>query len=106
MDDNLNVGGRISCPVTTIQSDYRIKSNITDLDDQFTVDHLRPVFYNNEMTHGMDVGFLAHEVQEHYPFLVHGEKDDTNAYQSLNYNGLIGILVKEIQDLKKQIQRL
>lgn len=106
VDDNLNVGGRISCPVTTIQSDYRIKSNITDLDDEFTVDHLRPVFYTNEMTHGMDVGFLAHEVQEHYPFLVHGEKDDANTYQSLNYNGLIGILVKEIQDLKKQIQRL
>ena len=106
VDDNLNVGGRISCPVTTIQSDYRIKSNITDLDDEFTVDHLRPVFYTNEMTHGMDVGFLAHEVQEHYPFLVHGEKDDANTYQSLNYNGLIGILVKEIQYLKKQIQRL
>ena len=105
VDDNLNVGGRISCPITTIQSDYRIKSNITDLDDRFTVDHLRPVLYNNEITHCVDIGFLAHEVQKKYPFLVHGDKDDINAYQSLNYNGLIGILVKEIQDLKKQIQK-
>jgi hypothetical protein len=106
VDDYLNVGGRISCPITTIQSDYRIKSNITDLDDRFTVDHLRPVLYNNEITHCMDIGFLAHEVQKKYPFLVHGEKDDMNVYQSLNYNGLIGILVKEIQDLKKQIKRI
>jgi hypothetical protein len=58
------------------------------------------------MTHGMDLGFLAHEVQEHYPFLVHGEKDDANTYQSLNYNGLIGILVKEIQELKNQIHEI
>jgi t-SNARE complex subunit (syntaxin) len=51
------------------------------------------------------VGFLAHEVQEQFPFLVSGEKDG-QATQSINYNGFIGILVKEMQDSKKEIQEL
>jgi hypothetical protein len=48
-----------------------------------------------------DIGFIAHEVQEHFPFLVNGEKD-SEEYQTLNYTGLIGLLTKEIQDLKKE----
>ena len=76
--------------------------NLDDF-DYFTVDHLRPVFYNNNITHCSDVGFIAHEVQDVFPFLVHGVKDDVDKYQSINYNGLIGILVKEIQNLKRLI---
>jgi hypothetical protein len=47
-----------------------------------------------------DLGFIAHEVQEVYPFLVEGNKDEEKK-QSLNYIGLIAILVKEVQELKK-----
>jgi hypothetical protein len=54
---------------------------------------------------GHDMGFLAHEVQEIFPFLVSGEKDGERN-QSLNYNGFIALLVKEIQDLKKRISIL
>ena len=51
------------------------------------------------------MGFIAHELQEHFPFLVSGEKDGpTN--QSVNYIGLIALLTKETQDLKKEIQEL
>jgi hypothetical protein len=48
-----------------------------------------------------DLGFIAHEVQEVYPFLVEGNKDEEKK-QSLNYIGLIAILVKEVQELKKE----
>jgi flagellar biosynthesis chaperone FliJ len=50
------------------------------------------------------MGFLAHEVQEIFPFLVNGEKDGLS-YQSVNYNGFIALLVKEIQDLKKRLKK-
>ena len=51
------------------------------------------------------MGFIAHEIQEHYPHLVNGEKDqDIN--QTLQYNGLIGVLTKELQDLRKDIDEL
>ena len=51
------------------------------------------------------MGFIAHELQEHYPFLVSGEKDGTEN-QSVNYTGLIALLVKEIQELKQDIKLL
>jgi hypothetical protein len=40
-----------------------------------------------------------------YPFLVTGEKDGENL-QSVNYTGLIAILIKEIQDLKERVKKL
>ena len=59
--------------------------------------------YNNKLTHKQDIGLIAHELQEFYPFLVEGEKDGTNN-QSINYIGLIGILINEIKGLKKEIK--
>jgi hypothetical protein len=83
-------------------SDYREKDNVMELDETFTVDVLRPVIYDFKPLGKKHVGFIAHEVQEFYPFLVSGEKDGVNS-QSLNYNGFIGILTKEIQVLKKKV---
>ena len=50
-----------------------------------------------------DIGLIAHELQEIYPELVNGEKDGEQ-FQSVNYIGLIPILIKEIQELKKEIK--
>ena len=61
--------------------------------------------YNLKESGNQAIGFIAHELQEHYPELVTGEKDGENM-QSINYIGLIPILVKEIQDLKKRIAQL
>jgi hypothetical protein len=80
-------------------SDYRIKKNITDI--RSSVDALQPRTYTNTMTSRQEMGFLAHEIQEEFPFLVSGEKDGAG-YQTVNYTGLIALLVKEIKDLKKQ----
>ena len=93
--------GQISATSFNATSDYRIKSDIQILDGSYNVDCLRPVTYINKGLNKRDIGFVANEVQEHYPFLVDGEKDDEK-YQTLNYLGLIGILTKEIQDLKKE----
>jgi len=84
-------------------SDYRVKENIKPLDASFNVDVLNPVTYNLKSSGKQDIGFIAHEVQEFYPYLVNGVKDGPET-QSLNYNGLIGILTKEIKDLKKEMR--
>ena len=86
-------------------SDYRIKENVENLDETYNVNNLRPVTYNNKLTNSKDIGLIAHELQEVYPYLVNGEKDDEN-YQSVNYIGLIPILIKEIKDLKKRVNEL
>jgi hypothetical protein len=51
------------------------------------------------------LGFLAHELQEHYPFMVNGIKDGPSL-QSVNYIGLVGLLVQEIKELKKLLKNL
>jgi hypothetical protein len=98
----LDVSGQIQASSYNATSDYRTKDNVMKLDTTFTVDGLNPVTYQFKPTGKQDVGFLAHEVQELYPFLVNGVKDGPNN-QSLNYNGFIGILTKEIKDLKKKV---
>jgi hypothetical protein len=102
----LDVSGTVGATSYNATSDYRIKANIILLSDtSFSVDLLKPVTYMNKSLGKPDIGFIAHEVQEQFPFLVNGEKDGSE-YQTLNYNGLIGILTKEIQDLKKEIKEI
>jgi hypothetical protein len=84
-------------------SDYRIKENIRPVTG--TIDELRPVAYYNTLTQNEDMGIIAHELQEHFPALVFGEKDG-EINQSVNYNGLIALLIKEVQDLKKEIKEI
>jgi hypothetical protein len=83
-------------------SDYRIKENVTELNETDTVDALVPIQYNNTLSGNHEFGLLAHELQEIYPDLVNGEKDG-DEYQRVQYNGLIGVLVKEVQDIKQRL---
>jgi hypothetical protein len=93
--------GSVTAALYNATSDYRVKKNVQNLNtDFFNVNNLRPVNYHNTILNKQDIGFIAHEVQEQYSFLVTGEKDGPGI-QSLNYTGLIGIAVKEIQELKQ-----
>ena len=82
-------------------SDYRIKENVKSLTNIYTVDNLKPVTYYNKLSKTSDIGFIAHEVQELFPELVYGEKDGPSN-QSINYSGIVPILVKDIKELKKR----
>jgi len=97
--------GAITAASFSAGSDYRIKENVVMLSDEFTVDDLNPVIYQTIKNKETHIGFIAHELQEHYPYLVTGEKDGEEI-QSVNYIGLIGVLVKEIQTLKQQVKTL
>jgi hypothetical protein len=103
----LRVTGTCTALSYDAASDYRIKENVLNLagDSSFIVDNLRPITYKNILSGKQDMGFIAHELQEHYPFLVSGEKDGAEN-QSVNYIGLIALLVKEIQELKQDIKIL
>jgi hypothetical protein len=86
-------------------SDYRIKENVIPLNNTFVVDELIPVTYTNKLTERQDMGLIAHELQEVFPFLVNGEKDGKD-YQSVNYIGLIPLLIKEVKWLKNELFQL
>ena len=88
-----------------LTSDYRIKENIRALDNNFKVDYLNPITFINKQTKKQDIGLIAHELQEHYPELVSGVKDGPET-QSVNYIGLIPILINEIKNLKNKMEVL
>lgn len=102
---NSTVSGTINTNEIVIGSDYRLKTNIKTLDETFVVDYLRPVEYNKNNCDKKEIGFIAHELQNIYPDFVSGSKD-SEATQHVNYNNLIGILVNEIQMLKKRVNEL
>ena len=112
INGNLTVTGKINgtkIPPTTTNtnSDYRIKEDIESIkeSDKYKVDNLKPIKYFNKITNKVEIGFLAHEVQKDFPDLVSGKKDGEKL-QTLDYQSLIGILVKEIQDLKSEVLKL
>ena len=87
----------------TATSDYRAKEDIIPLNlEEYSVNNLNPVHFKFKQTGKESIGLIAHELQEYYPFLVEGEKDGEQK-QSVNYNGLIGVLIKEIQELKRDL---
>ena len=97
------VNGQATVAGTITQtSDYRIKENVSNLNNNDTIDDLVPIQYNNILSGKHEFGLFAHELQSIYPELVEGEKDGAE-YQRVDYNGLIGVLVKEVQDLKKRV---
>ena len=98
---------QITAPYYKATSDYRIKENVQPIHlGYYNIDYLNPVFYYNKTLLKEDFGFLAHEVQQVFPFLVNGVKDHENNLQSLNYTSFIPLLVKEIRELKNRINQL
>jgi hypothetical protein len=95
----------LSTPQINIMSDYRIKTNVS-YNLQYSIDSIKPVSYYNKLTKRNECGVLAHELQEVYPNLVSGIKDDAIQFQTVNYVSLIAILIKEVQELKQDNTQL
>ena len=101
----LDICGNLVAGSYATSSDYRIKTNIMELDETYNVDNLRPVKYFQTQINREKYGLIAHELQEHYPDLVIGEKDGAEL-QRVNYTGLIAILINEIKRLKLELTKL
>jgi hypothetical protein len=99
---NLSAAGTVTAGTFNASSDYRIKTNVAKLTSIINIDNLNPVKYYNIRSEKEDIGLIAHELQEYFPFLVTGKKDGEEI-QTVNYNGLIGVLIKEVQELKKRV---
>lgn len=101
-------------------SDYRLKDNITDYSDDALniIANLRTVTYNpkDSLTGETNIdetyiGFIAHEVQEIIPSVVTGTKDAVSVdgdprYQSVNYAGVVPVLVEAIKELSAKNKEL
>jgi hypothetical protein len=101
--------------ITTTSSDVRIKKNIVSIESALDkVNALRGVYFefdkNNELEvsvpHGKTrVGLIAQEVETIIPeAVIDGDNDGTP--KSVDYTGLVGVLVKAIQEQQTLITAL
>ena len=113
----LDVNGNIQCTNltainTVTESDYRLKENIKPLENTLDkIKNLKPVSYNLKKDGSYDEGLIAHEVQEIFPSLVIGDKDakqedGSDLYQAIAYGKLVTHLVKAVQELSAEVERL
>ena len=103
INGNLTVTLNVTAQSFNATSDYRIKDFTKELNKNHIIDNIRPIEYINTILNKKDLGILAHELQEIYPFLVTGEKDGKEL-QTVNYNGIIALLVNEVKNLKKEFK--
>ena len=93
----------------TAYSDFRIKDNISVIDDALNkVNQLKGVTYNRTDISDKDkryVGLIAQDVQSVMPEAVNVNNDELNTL-SVDYQGLVGLLVESIKELKLEIDAL
>lgn len=99
---NLNISGIVTCTDLNSTSDINLKENIQPIKNALdTVNSLRGVSFDWKKTGSNSYGVIAQELEEILPALVNG-----NEVKSVNYNGLVGILIEAIKELSEEIKDL
>jgi hypothetical protein len=100
---DLLVTGMAKATKFTTTSDERLKTNITKIEDPLEViSHLEGVKFNWIADGSDDVGLIAQDVERCLPEAVTEIKD----VKSVNYNGVVGLLVESVKELSKDNQLL
>ena len=96
------LAGVITCTDLNSTSDVRLKTSIRQIDNPLEkVLSIRGVNFEWREGHRQSAGVIAQEVEKVLPELVDGDKTKT-----VNYNGLIGVLIEAIKEQQKQIEEL
>ncbi|MDQ6482051.1 tail fiber domain-containing protein [Dyadobacter sp. LHD-138] len=109
---DINATGEVRNSGVILTSDARLKRNIKTFENGLTtVQKLRPVFYEKKSAvesndyNRSEIGFLAQDIQKVLPQLVR-EGKDLNKTLAVDYNSLIPVLTKAIQELSAQVTSL
>lgn len=103
---DLYVDGQIITP-----SDAILKKNINPLNINITekLMNLKPSSFEfkDDYSNQIHYGFIASELEEEYPELIHSKPDKKNSnVKSVNYLEIIPLLVHKIQLMQKEIDDL
>jgi len=106
---NINRNGIIVTGVTTATdfnstSDANLKQNIKVIDNPLEkVMQLNGVSFDWIDTQQSSAGVIAQDVEKVLPEII---RNNSTGYKSLNYNGLIGLLIEAVKEQQKQIEEL
>jgi hypothetical protein len=99
---DVSVSGVITCTDINSTSDINLKENIQTVDNALNiVNDLRGVKFEWKENHKPSFGVVAQELQKVLPELVTNTDPKT-----VNYNGIIGVLIEAIKEQQRQIEEL
>jgi len=99
---NLTVGGDISGTNLNSTSDINLKNNIRTVENALSItEQLRGVSFDWKETGKSSYGVIAQELEEVLPELV----TDTDP-KTVNYNGIIGVLIEAVKELSAEVKEL
>lgn len=91
--------GKLTATIVNSSSDENLKKDISTVENALDkVNQLRGVNFTWKDNNKKSVGMIAQELQEVFPELVY---EDENGL-SINYNGLIGVLIEAIKELSNK----
>ena len=100
--DNLGATGTASATDFNTTSDAKLKTNIKIIEDPITkILKIEGVSFNWKSDNKPSLGVIADQLQTVLPELV-SDGDP----KSVNYNGLIGLLIEVVKDQQNQIDEL
>ena len=107
-DGDWQVAGDVIAASTAF-SDERLKENIKKIENPLeSIKKINGVTYDWKANGQSSVGVIAQNIQEIYPELVKEvqpiEGDEKRL--TVNYDGLIGVLIEAVKDLSKQVEDL
>ena len=109
-DGDFHADGDVYAFSGTVSSDIALKENIAIIPNALDkISQLEGVSWDwKDSWRGSSIGLVAQNVEKIFPELVKEapslNKDET--HKNLNYNGLIGLLVESIKELKDEIMEL
>jgi hypothetical protein len=99
---NANFTGIVTAANFNSTSDLNLKENISTFDNALdVVSQLRGVRFDWKSDNKPSIGVIAQELEEVLPELV----TDTNP-KTVNYNGIIGVLIEAIKELNAEVENL
>jgi hypothetical protein len=94
--------GAITCTTLNSTSDNNLKKDINTFENSLDViSQLRGVNFRWKQNDEQSVGVIAQELEQVLPQLV-----ATSDNKSVNYNGLIGVLIEAVKELSAEIEEL
>lgn len=84
-----------------ISSDARLKDNVRRLEHTgYTIEHLNGYSFDLKTTGKKSIGFIAQEVQQVLPELVHENED---GFLAVSYSQVVAVLVEEVKSLRARV---
>lgn len=103
VNGDVNISGILTATDINSSSDIRLKKNIKKFENTLEkIDEINGVSFEWKQSGSKSAGIIAQELEKIFPELV----IDSGDYKKVNYNGLIGVLVESIKELKEEVKEL